>query len=169
MTVFQTVLAICYLKKNPSDLPYSYQWFAFFLCVNLFLYAFVGKFFPTPQLAYVFVAHLLLQMGLFWGVMRYYGYANRWLKSLMAVLSTRLCILLITFAVGILLQSAPSMLMFIFGVAAIWFLVVLGHIMRCTLDVPLSKGVLWAIAVDMLSNILVSAFFQDSLDWLGAN
>lgn len=168
MSVFRTVLGIGFLKKNPSDLPYSYQWLGIFAAINLCFYAAISQIIPQAHMEWLFLGHLCIQLTLFFGLLKYYKLSNRWLKLSMAILATRLVILCTTFLLGWIFQFAPQGFVFLFGCSATWFVLILGHIVRCTLETTLSKGVLLAILVDIMSNILISPFLQDSLALLGA-
>jgi hypothetical protein len=168
MSVFRTVMGISFLKENPSALPYSYNWLGFFILINVLLYAVIGQAVPEAQLGWIFLGHLFLQLGLFFGLLKYYQLSNRWLKLSMAILSSRLVILVATFLMGWAFQFSPQSFVFLFGLSATWFILILGHIVRCTLNTTLAKGILWAILIDILSNILISPFLKNSFELLGA-
>ncbi len=167
MSVFKTVVGVSFLQKNPSELPYSYHWLGVFSFINILFYVAVSQALPQAHMEWLFLSHLVIQLTLFFGLLQYYRLTHRWLKFFMAILSSRLVILVVTFLMGWLLQFSPQGFVLLFGCSAIWFVLALGHIVRCTLDTSLSKGILWAILVDIVSNVLISPFLKDSFALLG--
>jgi len=164
--LIQFFIELCLLRRAPQDLPASATLLKFLVLVYLGVGVLVGA--ATGQglgdaLAQTLVDTALL-LGLLYAGLRWLARLPRFTQSASALLGSGAVLNLLVLApLGMASGGDDSELT---GFAALlflallaWSLVVTGHILRHTLDLPLVQGALIAIAYNLLAYSLLGALF----------
>lgn len=164
--LIQFFIELCLLRRAPQDLPASVILVRFLILVYLGVGVLLGA--ATGQGLWEALAQTLvdaaLLVGLLYGGLRWLGRRARFEQSASALLGSGAVLnLLVLVPLGLASGGGDSQLT---GVAAVlflallaWSLVVMGHILRHTLDLPLVQGALIAIAYNLLAYSLLGALF----------
>ena len=167
LALIQFFVELCLLRRGPQDLPASAALVKFLSMVYLGVGVLVGA--ATGQGLVEALAQTLVDigilLGLLYGGLRLAGCLPRLLQAAAALLgSGALLSLLVLVPMGMATGGEnPEMT----GIAALlflallaWSIVVTGHILRHTLDLPLVQGAMIAIAYNMLAYALLGALFS---------
>jgi hypothetical protein len=157
---------LCLLRRAPQDLPASVGLVQLLTLVYLGVGVLVGA--ATGQGFWEALAQTLVDAGLLLGLLyvglKWLGRRPRFEQSASALLgSGALLNVLVLVPLGLASRGGDSELT---GLAAIlflallaWSLVVTGHILRHTLELPLVQGALIAVGYNLLAYSLLGALF----------
>ncbi len=160
-------IELCLLRRTPQELPASFALVKLLLVIYLAVGAGVGAS-AGQGLGEALVQSLVeaaLLLWLLYAGLRWLGRLPRFAQSASALLgSGALLSLLVLVPLGMASGEADSELT---GVAALlflallaWSLVITGHILRHTLDLPLVQGALIAIVYNLLAYTLLGVLFM---------
>lgn len=152
---------LCLLRRRPQDLPASVALFAVVLVANLLVGVVMlqGRFGGAAPALVVGLIDTLLLVGGLWLLLSWRGHPARLVQSATALIGSS--ILLALAAIPLLSMVAPEptagsgLASLFYLLLMIWAHVVMGHILRHTLDVPLGNGVLLAIMFTLFSTLVV--------------
>ncbi len=152
---------LCLLRRKPQDLPASSALFALILVVNLLVGVVMlqGRFGGMAPALVVGLIDTLLLLGGLWLLLRWRGHPARLVQSATALIGSSVLLALV--AIPLLSMVAPEptagsgLASLLYLLLMIWAHVVMGHILRHALDVPLGNGVALAIAFTLLSTLVV--------------
>lgn len=159
-------IELCLLRRAPQDLPASLALLQVLSLVYLAVGVLVGA--VTGQGPGIALAQTLVDiavlLGLLYAGLRWRGRLPRFLQAASALVgSGALLSLLVLIPLGLAPGGEDAGLT---GFAALlflallaWSLVVMGHILRHTLDLPLVQGALIAVAYNLLAYSLLGALF----------
>jgi hypothetical protein len=144
-TPARELLRICLLKAGPQDLPFSRELLALAMAGSLGLgYPALSTYSDTPTPGVDLLATALFSLGFVYAALSLRGLLNRFTQTATAVFGTD--ILITAIAVPFLYAGNTPLATLMMLVIGIWNLVVLGHILRHALSVPLPGGILAAMA-----------------------
>jgi hypothetical protein len=159
-------IELCLLRSAPQDLPGS----ATLLQVLALVYLAVGVLVGTAtgqglgQAVVQTLVDVALLLGLLYAGLRWRGRLPRFLQAAAALLgSGALLSLLVLVPLGMAPSGEDSQMTgfatLLFLALLAWSVVVTGHILRHTLDLPLVQGALIAVAYNLLAYSLLGALF----------
>jgi hypothetical protein len=162
-------IELCLLRRAPQDIPPSVTLLQVLCLAYLAVGVVVGA--ATAQglwqaLAQT-LADLALLLGLLYAGLGWLGRLPRLVQAASALVgSGALLSLLVLVPLGMAADGEDSQMT---GFAALlflallaWSIVVTGHILRHTLDLPLFQGALIAVAYNLLAYLLLGALFSGS-------
>lgn len=148
-TIARQLLGICLLRVAPQELPCSWELFGLTLIASLGLgYPAMQAYGPTPNPVPELLASLLFTLGFIYGILAFRGLKIRFIQTASAIFGTDAIVTLVALpvlhAASIGATQDAFTLIAMAGVG-IWNLVVLGHILRHALSLPLLGGTLVAL------------------------
>jgi len=151
------------LRRGPQDLPASPVLLVLFALGGILVGALNGQeiFGGLRQAAGANVLDLLLTMTLLFVLLQFKGSAERWQQTTAAFLGIGLLAGVTMLVIGALAEmfNAAELSAFADLLLAIWLHVVLGHILRHALDIPLMAGVVIVLAYTMMAfNLIIIVF-----------
>jgi hypothetical protein len=159
-------IELCLLRRAPQDLPASVTLLKVLILVYLAVGVLVGA--ATGQGLWEALVQTLvdtaLLLGLLYAGLRWLGRLPRFVQSASALLGSGALLNLLVLAPLAMASGGDDSE--VTGVAALlflallaWSLVVTGHILRHTLDLPLVQGALIAIGYNLLAYSVLGALF----------
>ncbi len=160
--LLNAAVELCLLRRGPQDLPGSAYLLGLALAlkvlIDVLIYLGLHKEFGVSLLATLFETGLM--MGALYGVLRLKKHLARFTQTLTALMLSNLL-------VGVLMLpllgwgSAPpsneaQLLLLVFS---LWILVVFGHILRHSLEIPLGIGIGLAVFYTLFSWSVLEMFF----------
>ena len=161
--IFQVFFSICLLRYKPQDLPQSYELLILCLVVYTainFVLALSAATVPMAMSVSVLETFLVCVITLV--ILKFGRRIERWVKTLTAISGTGSVIGIIAiplffliFVTGIegLLQAV--VLMF-YMMLVVWNVVIMGHILRHSLDTTLGIGIIFAIIYIILTSLVMN-------------
>lgn len=147
---------IARLRASPADLPASVVLLGLVLVLNLLLSVFylqmIAEGEPYARLLFSIAFGLLLC----WSVLRLWQREARFLQTAIAIYGTDALLTIVMLPIAVLLKQAlaqdpatasTQFLFLIWLSVLVWSLVILGHILRSALELPLLGGVSLALAL----------------------
>lgn len=138
---------ICLLRAKPEDLPYS----SFLMWFTIITYIGVSLVSSLLQLSFgkavlVVTVDMAMMLGFTFAGLWIRSFISRWNKTITAIAGTGAIINLVSYLIIMLFPttegSEPSMLVYIlYNAVVLWYVAVLGHILRSSLSIPLWAGV----------------------------
>ncbi|HEC15982.1 MAG TPA: hypothetical protein ENI99_05335 [Sedimenticola sp.] len=156
---------LCLLRARPQDIPASSVLLALTLAANLVVGMLVMADAYGGALRALFAGLVdnLLLLGLLWGLLYWKGRPARLNQAATALFGSGTLLGLIFVPLSSLAgpgQSGTAALAGLFSLLLLaWSQFVMGHILRHTLEVPLTRGLLLAVAFSILSVFLVRGLF----------
>ena len=162
-TIFQVFLRICLLRYRPQDLPQSHE----LLILCLFVYTAINFVLAlsaasVPMAIIVSVLETLFICLITLIILKLGHRSERWVKTMMAISGTG-CVIgivamplfLMIFIIGIegLLQAVVLML---YLALVVWNIVVMGHILRHSLETTMGVGITFAIIYIILTSVVMN-------------
>jgi hypothetical protein len=159
---------LCLLRAKPQDAPASYMLLLLALLANLLAGVLVlGDAFGGPVPAFLAaLADDLLLMGFLWVLLTWRDRRSRFLQAMTALLGSGILLSLISFPLQLVAgtPSQPSAVAAWAGLSLllllVWIHLVMGHILRYTLEVVLAAGILLALVFNLISALLVQGLFS---------
>ena len=160
---------LCLLRRAPQDLPASTTLLGAVLAADLLVGAAVGLAvdLPTATALAEGVVDVVFTLGVLYLALRLLDRLPRFLQPATALLGAGALIGLVAFVPLSLLpsgqpsqQSALAGLLFL--ALIVWSILVTGHILRHSLDLRLSQGVVVAIVYNLLAYHLISGIFGEA-------
>lgn len=159
---------LCLLRAKPQDAPVSCTLLALTLLANLLVGMLVlGDAFdgPLPAFMAALVDNLLL-MGFLWLLLSWRGWTSRFLQAATAFMGSGILMSLVSFPLQLAVSNAPqqsavavwaglSLLLLL-----VWIHLVMGNILRYTLEVTLAGGILLALLFNFVATLLVQGLFS---------
>ena len=147
-TTARQLLDICLLRAAPQELPCSWGLFGLTLIASLSLgYPAMQVYQPIPNPAPELLVGLLFTLGFIYGILAFRGLQIRFIQTASAIFGTDAIITLVALPVLHAASTAATQDTFTLIAMAgigIWNLLVLGHILRHALSLPLPGGILVA-------------------------
>lgn len=147
-TTARRLLNICLLRAAPQDLPCSWELLGLTLVASLGLaYAAMQAYGPTPNPMLALLADLLFTLGFIYGILAFRGLKIRFIQTASAIFGTDAIITLVALPVihaASIGATQDAFTLFAMASIGIWSLVVLSHILRHALSLPLPGGILVA-------------------------
>ncbi|EAR21415.1 hypothetical protein [Nitrococcus mobilis] len=148
-TTARQLFDICLLRTAPQELPCSWEVLGLTLTAGLGLgYAAMWVYGPTPDALPTLLVGLLFTLGFIYGILAFRGLRIRFVQTASAIFGTDAIITLISLPV---LSAAgtgnaqDAYLLFAMAGLGTWNLLVIGHILRHALSLPLPGGLLVAL------------------------
>ena len=169
MNTLKIFLDISLLKAKPQDVPFSYQLLALTAVTSIVAYILALE--PaTPELARILgrqnsiVAMSLAEHGFFaltvWVILKLRGYQTRFVQAMTAMFGVSTLIRMVVWLVVSLLaadkasSNAGLAGMLVFGLS-LWIWVVYAHVFRETLETRFGTGMLYTIASQVITSMLL--------------
>jgi hypothetical protein len=151
------------LRRGPQDLPVSLVLLLLFALGSIAIGALNGQeiFGGLRPAAGANVLDLLLTMVMLFVLLQLKGTPERWQQTTTAFLGIGLLAGLVMLVIGALSNAlnVPGLSVFADVVLAIWLHVVLGHVLRHAIDIPLMAGVIIVLAYTMMAfNLIIMVF-----------
>lgn len=157
---------ICLLRKGPQHVPLS----PVLLRLTLIVYALAALITLvsiTDLLSALLqtVADVGLLIALTWAVLAGFGHRQRLVQTLTALAGAGAILWLLSLpnALWIAQASAQSeearLPVLLQQLIVVWDIVIKGHILRCAIDIDLWLGVLWALGIFFVTNMMLSLLF----------
>ncbi|MDN5848905.1 MAG: hypothetical protein L0H63_04600 [Nitrococcus sp.] len=162
-TIARQMFDICLLRCAPQHLPYSWELLGLTLIVSVGLaYPAMQVLEPTPNPLSKLLVGLLFTLGLTYGILAIRGLKVRFVQTASALFGTDAIITLVAFPVLYAADAASAQDTFarlaLTGLG-IWNLLVMGHILRHALSLPLPGGILVALGY-VFGSLWVSQLVQ---------
>lgn len=162
--LFNYFFDLCLLRAKPQDLHASNVLLVLTLMVNLLLAACtLGEIYGGASRALLagLVDNLFL-LAVLWLLLFWKGVAPRLIQTASAIFGVSILLGLILIpirALGGPQTADPQSVSLLVGLGSllvlVWFLVVMGHILRHALDMPMGRGIMIAIIIFVASNQLM--------------
>lgn len=162
-TIARQMFDICLLRSAPQHLPYSWELLALTLIVSVGLaYPAMQVLAPTPSPLAKLLFGLLFTLGLTYGILAIRGLKVRFVQTASALFGTDAIITMAAFPVIYAADAAGAQDTFtrlaLIGLG-IWNLLVMGHIFRHAMSLPLPGGILVALGY-VFGSLFVSQLIQ---------
>lgn len=163
-TTARQLFDICLLRTAPQELPHSWELLGLTLTVGLGLgYAAMWAYGPAPNAVPTLLIGLLFTLGFIYGILAFRGLQIRFVQTASAIFGTDAIITLISLPV---LSAAATgndqdayLLLAMAGLGT-WNLLVMGHILRHALSLPLLGGILVALGY-IFASLFVSQLIHN--------
>lgn len=162
-TIFLVFLRICLLRYKPQDLPQSYELLVICLVVYTAINFVLALSAASAGLAISVSALETLLVCLITIVILKLGRRiERWVKTLMAITGTGSVIGIIAIPMFFLVFVTSvsgflqAFVLMIYMVLVIWNIVIMGHILRHSLDTTMGVGITFAIIYIVLTSLFMN-------------
>lgn len=151
------------LRRAPQDLPASSALLALFALGGVVIGALNGQeiFGGVRAAAGANLLDLVLTMVMLFVLLHFKGSAERWLQTATAFIGIGLLAGVTMLLMGALADAfnVPQLATFTDLLLAIWLHVVLGHVLRHALEIPLMAGVVIVLAYTIMAfNLIIQVF-----------
>lgn len=147
-TAARRLLDICLLRAAPQELPCSWELFGLTIIASLGMgYPAMQAYGPTPNPVPALLAGVLFTLSFIYGSLAFRGFKIRFIQTASAIFGADAIMTLVALPV---LHAAgtgvtpDTFTLFAMVSVGIWNLIVLGHILRHSLSLPLPGGILVA-------------------------
>lgn len=147
-TTARQLLDICLLRAAPQDLPCSWELFGLTLIAGLGLGYPAMQAFGPPNPVLELLVSFLFTLGFTYSILAFRGLKVRFVQTTSAIFGTDAIITLLALPVLYAAATATTQdayTLFALAGLGIWNLLVMGHILRHALSLPLPGGILVAL------------------------